>query len=109
MNFSLLLYLLLLNISCKYIIGKDEEITINDNLSNGTIYIKFDNVINVPNIYMKLNVNKEGIDSDICIKFNDSQTEHPNGFSKESNYNSVQLRYSIGKFYKINEKNIIIQ
>ena len=50
---------------------------------------------------MKLNVNKGGIDSDIYIKFNDSQTEDPNGFSKPKNYNSIQISYSISKFYKI--------
>ena len=103
-NFILLLNLLLLNISCKYIIGKDEEIKINDNLSDGIIYIKLDNFINTQNIYVKLNVNKGGIDSDIYIKFNDSETEDPNGFSKERYYNSVTISNSISKFYKINYK-----
>ena len=101
-NFILLLNLLLLNISCKYIIGKDEEITINDNLSDGIIYIKLDNFINAQNIYVKLNVDKGSIDSNIYIKFNDTQTEDLNYFSIVSYYKSVTISDSRSNFYQIN-------
>ena len=103
-NFILLLILLLLNISCKYIIGKDEEITINDNLSNGTIYIKLDNFINAQNIYVKLNADTGRIDSSIYIKFNNSQTEDPNGFSEQRYYVHSQIFNSNNYYYKINYK-----
>ena len=53
---------------------------------------------------MKLNVDKGDIDNYINIKFNDSQTEDPNGFSKERYYNSVTISNSQSKFYKINYK-----
>ena len=102
--FILLLNLLLLNISCNYIIGKDEEIKITDKSKEGTIYIKLDNFINASYIYVKLEVDEGTIYDYIDIKFNNSPTEEPDGFSKERYYSQEKAWNSYTNYYKISYK-----
>ena len=102
--FIILLILLLLNISCKYIIGKDEEITIKDGLQSGIVYVKLDNFSNPGIIYVDLKIDKGGIYDYIEAEFSDTQIIEPRNFSDYYYYDYIKTANSSTYYYKIHYK-----
>ena len=102
--FIILLILLLLNISCKYVIGKDEEITIEDRLDTGIVYVNLYNFSDTEPVYVTLEVDKGGIDEYIEAKFSDTQTVDPGNFTNYYYTGYSKTVTSTTYYYQINYK-----
>ena len=100
--YILLLNLLFLNVSCIYIIGKDEEITITNLFETGIIYIKLDNFSNAEKIYVKLEIDNGGINDCISVKFSNTPNIGINNFTDYNYCSKDQLLNTYTNYYKIN-------
>ena len=99
----ILLLLLLLDISCINILGKDEEITINDGLQSGMVVVKLDNFTNAEKVYLSLEIDKGDIEATIIVKFSDTLDLSPYNFTYNIlRYSTTETPFSKTYYYKIN-------
>ena len=101
----ILLLLLLLDISCINIVGKDEEITIKDGLQSGIVVVKLDNFTNAEKVYLRLEIDRGEVSDSIMVKFSNTLDVSPYNFTDYIlNYATVETPASKTYYYKINYK-----
>ena len=102
---NILLNILLLNVSCINIIGKNEEIKITNKSKSGVVYIELSNFTNYDDIYIYLKAKPGEINDYIHYFFSNNQNISVEDYREYQPYGKIVLINTLELYYQISFKN----